>query len=83
MPEVAKSPVAEAAPRVRVREVLAYERPVRLRLPFRFGVVTFARGARKHFVHAEIAIEGGGTRPAHGRRAESAEMVRQEPGAQQ
>lgn len=55
------------APRVRVREVLLLERDVRLRLPFRFGVVTLTE-ATQAFVRARIALEDG--REAWGAAAE-------------
>ena len=41
------------APSFRVCEVRLYERPVRLRMPFRFGVVTL-REAPQGFVRARI-----------------------------
>lgn len=44
--------------RLRVVEIQAYERPVRLRLPFRFGVVTLTE-APQIFVRARIGIESG------------------------
>lgn len=44
--------------RLRVREVRQYERPVVLRLPFRFGVVTL-REAPQLFVRARIELEDG------------------------
>jgi L-alanine-DL-glutamate epimerase-like enolase superfamily enzyme len=50
--------VTTAAPRLRVREVQLRERDVRLRLPFRFGVVTLTR-AHQAFVRARIALEDG------------------------
>ena len=56
-----------AAPRLRVREVLLLERDVRLRLPFRFGVVTLTE-ATQAFVRARIALEDG--REAWGAAAE-------------
>jgi hypothetical protein len=46
------------APSVRVREVLFYERPVRLRMPFRFGVVTLDRGIQA-FVRARVSLGDG------------------------
>ncbi|HEU4368196.1 MAG TPA: enolase C-terminal domain-like protein [Methylomirabilota bacterium] len=55
------------APRLRVREVLLLERDVRLRLPFRFGVVTLTE-ATQAFVRARIALEDG--REAWGAAAE-------------
>jgi hypothetical protein len=46
------------APRISVREILLYERPVELRLPFRFGVVTLTR-CPQAFVQARIELPGG------------------------
>ena len=46
-------------PRVRVREVRLLERDVRLRLPFRFGVVTLTE-AIEAYVRVRVEIEGGG-----------------------
>ena len=46
------------APLFRVAEVEYYERPVRLRLPFRFGVVTLTE-APQAFVRARIECAGG------------------------
>jgi L-alanine-DL-glutamate epimerase-like enolase superfamily enzyme len=45
-------------PRVRVREVRLLERDVRLRLPFRFGVVTLTE-AIEAYVRVRVEIEGG------------------------
>lgn len=53
-------------PRVTVREVELYERPVRLRMPFRFGVVTLTE-APQLFARVRIAADG---REAWGRAAE-------------
>jgi hypothetical protein len=47
-----------AAPSLRVREVLLYERPVRLRMPFRFGVVTLDHGVQA-FVRARVSLGDG------------------------
>ena len=55
------------APQIRVREVRLYERPVRLRMPFRFGVVTL-REAPQAFVR--VRIEDGQGRSAWGASAE-------------
>ena len=55
------------APRFQVREVRFYERDVRLRLPFRFGVVTLT-AAPQLFVRARILAGDG--REAWGRAAE-------------
>jgi len=46
------------APRLRLREVRPYERVVKLRMPFRFGVVTLTE-APQAFVRARIALEDG------------------------
>jgi L-alanine-DL-glutamate epimerase-like enolase superfamily enzyme len=46
------------APRLRIREIELYERPVNLRLPFRFGVVTL-RHCPQAFVRARIETEDG------------------------
>ncbi|HXU87928.1 MAG TPA: enolase C-terminal domain-like protein [Methylomirabilota bacterium] len=46
-------------PRVRVREVRLLERDVRLRLPFRFGVVTLTE-ATEAYVQARVELEAGG-----------------------
>ena len=54
-------------PRLRVREVRLYERPVRLRMPFRFGVVTLTESPQA-FVRARIELEDG--REGWGRAAE-------------
>ena len=45
-------------PVVRLREVRLYERPVRLRLPFRFGVVTLTE-CPQAFVRARIELPDG------------------------
>src|SRR5262245_40946558 len=46
------------APVFKVREVRLYEREVRLRLPFRFGVVTLTQ-APQAFVRARIELPDG------------------------
>ncbi|HEY0887856.1 MAG TPA: enolase C-terminal domain-like protein [Ramlibacter sp.] len=48
------------APRFRIREIELYERPVVLRLPFRFGVVTL-RECPQAFVRARIELADGAT----------------------
>lgn len=58
MARVAKAVSAEAAPRIKVREVRLYERPVRLRIPFRFGVATL-REAPQAFVRVRVARPDG------------------------
>ena len=47
-----------SAPRFQVAAVELYERPVKLRMPFRFGVVTLT-AAPQAFVRARIRLEGG------------------------
>ena len=47
-----------SAPRVRVSEVHFYERPVRLRMPFRFGVVTLTEGVEA-YAHLRVTTEDG------------------------
>jgi L-alanine-DL-glutamate epimerase-like enolase superfamily enzyme len=47
-----------AAPRVRLLDTTFHERPVTLRLPFRFGAVTLTR-APQVFVRARIALDDG------------------------
>lgn len=49
---------ATDAPRLRLTEVRFFERPVHLRLPFRFGVVTLTE-APQAFVHARIRLADG------------------------
>jgi L-alanine-DL-glutamate epimerase-like enolase superfamily enzyme len=57
----------QAAPRFRVIEIELKERDVRLRMPFRFGVVTLT-GAPQAFARARIRLEDG--REAWGAAAE-------------
>src|SRR5918992_1013606 len=45
------------SPRIRILAVELYERPVRLRLPFRFGVVTLTE-APQLFTRVRIAANG-------------------------
>jgi hypothetical protein len=47
------------AARVHVREVRLLERDVRLRLPFRFGIVTLTE-ASEAYVRVRVELEGGG-----------------------
>ena len=47
-----------AAPRLRLVEAVFYERPVKLRLPFRFGVVTLTE-APQAFVRARVRMQDG------------------------
>jgi len=49
------------APQVRIGEIELYERPVRLRLPFRFGVVTLTE-CPQAFVRARIETADGRSR---------------------
>jgi hypothetical protein len=49
--------MAEAA-RFAIREIALYERPVRLRMPFRFGVVTLTE-CPQAFARARIELAGG------------------------
>ena len=44
--------------RFSVREILFFERDVRLRMPFRFGIVTLTQ-APQAFVRARIALADG------------------------
>jgi len=55
------------APRIRVREVALHERPVKLRLPFRFGVVTLTECPQ---AFARVRIELADGRSASGGAAE-------------
>jgi hypothetical protein len=48
------------APRLAVRDISLFERPVRFARPFRFGAVVI-NDARQAFVRAEIEVEGKGT----------------------
>jgi hypothetical protein len=48
------------APRVSLRTIELFERPVTLRMPFRFGVVTL-REAPQAFVRAQVALPDGRT----------------------
>lgn len=49
-----------AAPRVRLLRAERYERPVTLRLPFRFGAATVTRCAQA-FVRIEVQVQGFGS----------------------
>ena len=46
------------APRIAVREVRLSERDVRLRMPFRFGVVTLTESPQA-FAHVRVALPDG------------------------
>jgi hypothetical protein len=50
--------MTEPAPRLRLLELECYERPVTLRLPFRFGVVTL-REAPQLFIRARVRLSDG------------------------
>ena len=65
-----------------IREIELYERPVRLRLPFRFGVVTLTE-CPQAFVRARIELADGRSAVGRRGRADGAEVVRQEPRAEQ
>ncbi|WP_337876454.1 enolase C-terminal domain-like protein [Elioraea sp.] len=56
------------APRITLEEVQAFEWPFRLRLPFRFGVITVTHG-RQAVLRARIRLENG--RTAEGMAAET------------
>jgi hypothetical protein len=47
-----------SAPQLTVREIRLYERDVRLRMPFRFGVVTLTQ-APQCFVRVRIELADG------------------------
>ena len=71
-----------AAPRLVVEAIDLFERDVRLRMPFRFGVVTLTE-APQAFARVRIRLERRPRGRGHGGRAAGAEVVRQEPGAEQ
>ncbi|TPQ36009.1 hypothetical protein C2U70_13665 [Bradyrhizobium guangdongense] len=48
------------APRLKLRDLAFFERPVRFARPFRFGAIT-VNATPQLFVHAEIEVEGRGT----------------------
>ena len=50
--------MSNVAPRLSLLDVSFYERPVKLRLPFRFGVVTLTE-APQMFVRARVKLDGG------------------------
>ncbi len=76
------SMAAVLAPSLVVEGIDLFERDVRLRMPFRFGVVTLT-AAPQAFARVRIRLDGRHARRRHGRRAAGAEVVRQEPGAEQ
>ena len=47
------------APRLKLRDIALFERPVPFVRPFRFGAVTI-RAATQNFVRVEIEVEGKG-----------------------
>ena len=69
--------MTEAVPRLRVREVRLFEREVRFRMPFRFGVVTLT-GAPQAFVRARVGLEDG--REGWGMAAEMLDPLGRPPG---
>ena len=52
------SPVPAYTPRVQVLGVEAFEQPFRLRMPFRFGVITLTEG-RQAFVRVHLRLDDG------------------------
>jgi L-alanine-DL-glutamate epimerase-like enolase superfamily enzyme len=50
--------MTQEAPRFAIREIELYERPVKLRLPFRFGVVTLTHSPQA-FVRARVELADG------------------------
>ena len=61
--ESARMAIAIPAPRVKVLGVETFEQPFRLRLPFRFGVITLTEGAQAVLrvrIRHEDGREGGG-----------------------
>jgi len=63
-----------STPRFRVVSIELFERPVRLRMPFRFGVVTLT-GAPQAFVRARIRLADGGPRGGEAEGAAAELMV--------
>ncbi|MGO7422062.1 mandelate racemase, partial [Rhizobium ruizarguesonis] len=51
---------SETAPRIRVIEIYAFERDIRLRLPFRFGAATLEK-APQAFLRVRVEDEEGRT----------------------
>ena len=58
-----------------------FERDFKLRLPFRFGVITVTEGTQA-VIRATVALEDGRTGVGRGRREPRRQVVRQEPGLQ-
>ncbi|MCC2636136.1 MAG: mandelate racemase, partial [Ramlibacter sp.] len=48
------------APVLSIRAIELYERPVKLRMPFRFGVVTLTESPQA-FARVQVSLPGGGT----------------------
>ena len=63
-------------PRLAVRDIAFFERPVRFARPFRFGAVV-VNAASQAFVRVEIEVEGKRQVGRRQRRIAGAEMVRQ------
>ena len=74
------SPRMNDAPRLKLVEVERYERDVRLRLPFRFGVITVTH-ATQAVIRATHRAAGRAHRAGRRGRDAGGEMVRQEPRA--
>ena len=70
-----------SAPKVRLESVECFERDFKLRLPFRFGVITLTEGTQA-VIRATIALEDGRTSRRRRRREPRRQVVRQEPGLQ-
>jgi len=52
------SPLPTYVPKVQVLGVEAFEQPFRLRMPFRFGVITLTEG-RQAFVRVHLRLDDG------------------------
>src|SRR5947209_10124098 len=57
-PMVFGSPAPLFAPEVKVLGVEAFEQPFRLRMPFRFGVITLTEG-RQAYVRVHLRLDDG------------------------
>ena len=66
------------APRLVIRAVEAFERPFRLRLPFRFGVLTVTEG-RQAIIHARIRLEDGTEAEGHAAETLAAKWFDKDP----